>query len=411
MYASKDRKMYPEKHEYKNWSSVIAHIDMDAFFAQVEEKEYPWLKGKPVVVGGLPGQRGVASTCNYEARKYGVHSGMPLNECVRLCPNAVFIRTHGRKYSYISLRVQDALNKICDEVKMTSIDEGYLDMTRHTGLYRDYYDIGEKIRKAVFASVGLTCSVGVAPNKYVAKVCTGLNKPDGLTVMDVEEFRRVFAPKKVSVLTGVGESTEKSLNSLGIITIGQLQVFPDKILEDRFGVYGPRMKKLANGIYDGSVMLFGDQHVEKSVGHERTFSVDEGSVEEMLSTLLRLSTKAARRLREGKYLGRRITLKLRYTDFTTINHQTSMNFFTNNEDEIYLTVKKCFDEVYEPGKKIRLIGVRVSHLQQTTDSYSSYQGDLFRGEVASKKNLVLKAADTLRDKFGDEVLYYAGASR
>ena len=401
--------MYENKTTYKGWKSVIAHIDMDAFFAQVEEKEYPWLKGKPVIIGGLPGQRGVASTCNYEARKYGVHSGMPLNECARLCPNGIFIRTHGRKYSFVSLKVHDALNKISDQVKMTSIDEGYLDMTNHLTLYPDYYAIGNAIKQAVFDAVGLTCSVGVAPNKYVAKVSTGLNKPNGLTVMDVEEFRRVFAPMKVSKLTGIGESTEKSLNRLGIKTIGQLQVFPDKILDDRFGVYGPRMKKLANGIYDGSVMLFGDQHVERSVGHERTFREDEGDVEEMISTLLRLSSKAARRLHEGKYLGRRITLKLRYTDFTTLTHQTSMNYFTNDEDEIYQAARKCFHEVYETGRKIRLIGVRVSHLQPTTDSYSAYQGDLFKGEVAAKKNLVLKAADQIRDKFGDDLLYYAGA--
>lgn len=391
-----------------DWPAIIAHVDMDAFFAQIEERDYPWLKGKPVIIGGQPGQRGVASTCNYTARKYGVHSGMPLTECARLCPKGIFIRTQGRKYSFVSLQVLEALRKYSDKLEMTSIDEAYLDMTHHREMFTSLEEMGEAIKTDVWRKVRLTCSVGIAPNKYVAKMCTGLNKPDGLTVMDVELFRRTYAPRKVSSLTGVGESTEQALNSLGIRTVGQLQRFPEKILQARFGVNGPRLKKLANGEYDGSIMLFGEQREDKSMGHEKTFPKDITDQGLMISTLLKLSSKAARRLRTGKYLGRRVTVKLRYTDFTTINHQTSLNYFTNDEKEIYRAALKCFKEIYAPGGAIRLIGVRVSHLQGITDSYSSYQGDLFLGETAAKKNLVLKAADEIRDRFGDEALFYAG---
>ncbi len=184
------------------WEQIIAHIDMDAFFAQIEERDHPGLRGKPVIIGGLPGQRGVASTCNYEARKYGVHSGMPLAECVRLCPNAVFFRTHGGKYSFISLQILEALRRISDIVSMTSIDEAYLDMSSHRKRYDSLEGMALSIRAGVWEKVKLTCSVGIAPNKYVAKMATGENKPNGITVMDISGYRKVFAPKPASKLTG-----------------------------------------------------------------------------------------------------------------------------------------------------------------------------------------------------------------
>jgi len=395
---------------FSGWSSVIVHFDMDAFFAQIEERDFPWIRGKPVIIGGIPGQRGVASTCNYEARKYGIHAGMPLNECVRKCPNAIFIRTHGGKYSYVSMQVLDVLKNFSDRVEMTSIDEGYLDMTLHQRNFSSLEGIGIAIKKAIFEAVNLTCSIGLAPNKYVAKMCTGLNKPDGLTIMDIESYKSTFAPKPVSRMTGVGESTEKALNALGVKTIGQLQRFPESVLESRFGINGTRLKKLANGIYDESVVkMFGEHREEKSVGHESTFCQDESDTDKIITVLLKLCTKAARRLREGKYLGRRITLKLRYADFTTLNHQRSLDYFTNDEEYIYKVAEKCFREIYSPGASIRLIGIRVSHLQKIPDSYSSFQPDMFKGEIASKKNLVLKAADNIRNKFGDDSLFYAGA--
>ena len=391
------------------WNNIIVHIDMDAFFAQIEERDQPWLKGKPVIIGGMPGQRGVASTCNYQARKYGVHAGMPLWECQRLCPNGVFIRTQGGKYSFVSIQVLGVLRKFCDEVKMASIDEAYMDMTNHRRLFNNLIEMGEAIRRGVWEKVKLTCSVGIAPNKYVAKMCVGENKPDGVTVMSLEEYRKKFAPRPVSALIGVGESTEKSLNRLGISTVGQLQNFPEKILKALFGIYGPRLKEMANGEYQGTVSNpYGRAREDKSMGHERTFSEDVNDGETIISTLLRLSGKAARRLRQGNYQGKRVTLKLRYSDFTTFTHQTSLNYFTNDEGEIFREAVKCWEEAYSVGKAVRLIGVRVSQLRKTADSYSAFQGDLFKGRTALKKNLVLKAADAIRDKFGEGILYYGG---
>ena len=392
------------------WEKVIVHVDMDAFFAQIEERDHPWLKRKPVVIGGMPGHRGVASTCNYVARKYGIHAGMPLTECQRLCPHAIFMRTHGGKYTFVSLQVLDILRRFSDRVEMTSIDEAYLDMSAHLKLFSSLREIGECIKNAVWGEVGLTCSAGIAPSEYVSKMCAGVNKPNGLTIMDLEQYRRAFAPLKVSKLTGVGESTERALNSLGVKTVGQLANFPERILKARFGVYGPHLIKMATGDFEGHVVRpFEQRREEKSVGHERTFPEDVSDPLQITSTLLNLSGKAARRLRQGNYTGRRITVKIRYDDFTTVHHQTSLNYFSNDEGDIYREAVKCWMETRQPGRAVRLVGVRVSHLQKIADSYAVPQGDLFRSGSADKKNQVLKAADDIRDKFGDKALFYAGA--
>ena len=390
-----------------DWKQIIAHVDMDAFFAQIEERDHPWLKGKPLIIGGAVGQRGVASTCNYEARKFGVHAGMPLNECQKLCPHAVFMRTRGEKYSYTSLQVLSVLQEFSQKVDMTSIDEGYLDMTSHRRLYPDLKAMAEAIKRGVWNRVNLTCSVGIAPNRYVAKMCVGENKPNGITVMSLEEYRQKFAPRPVSKLIGVGESTEKALAQLGIKTVGQLQRFPENILKARFGIYGPRLKEMANGEYEGTVSIpYAREQVDKSVGHERTFQHDVQDREIIITTLHKLSCKAARRLRQGNFQGKRVTLKLRYSDFSTFTHQTTLNYFTNDEDEIFHEAVKCFEESYNEGKAVRLIGVRVSHLGKTEDCYSALQGDLFKGAFALKKRCVLKAADEIRDKFGEKALFY-----
>jgi len=391
------------------WKQIIVHVDMDAFFAQIEERDHPQLKGKPVIVGGMPGHRGVASTCNYEARKYGVHAGMPLSECQRLCPKAIFVRTHGGKYAFVSLQVLSALQKFSDAVDMASIDEAYLDMSHHRMLFQSIEEIGLAIKKAVWDKVQLTCSAGIAPNRYVAKLCAGENKPNGLTIMTIPQYREAFAPRKVSALIGVGESTEKALNSLGIFTIGQLQNFPAKLLENRFGVYGPRLKEMANGEYEHSIALpYAVQSEDKSAGHETTFEEDISDMGTLTATLLHLSSKVARRLREKQYLGKRVTVKIRYADFTTFTHQTTLDYFSSDEEEIYKVAVKCFHEAYSQGKAVRLIGVRMSQLKKTGDSYSSYQSDLFGGVRSVKKHKALFAADQIRDRYGEKALFYVG---
>ena len=381
---------------------------MDAFFAQIEERDKPWLKGKPVIIGGPPNSRGVASTCNYEARKYGVHSGMSLTECYRKCPDGIFLRTHGGKYSSVSVEVMTALFEFTDKVHAASVDEAYMDMTDCRAVFHGLPEMGKAVKQAVWDKVKLTCSAGIAPNKYVAKMCSGENKPDGLTIMNVEEFRRRFAPRKLSALVGIGESTEKALNSMGIWNIGQLQQYPEKALKDRFGVNGPRLRDLANGEHTGEVTPMGLESEEKTMGHESTFRQDTDDVEYIKAVLLKLSEDAARRLRRGGFKGRRVTLKLRYADFSTLTHQRSMNYLTNEEGDIYREACKCLEEALIPHRKVRLVGVRVSHLQKTGDSYSVFQGDFFKSGSEAKKLQALKAVDSLRDRFGEKVMRYAG---
>jgi len=392
-----------------DWKQIIAHVDMDAFFAQIEERDHPQFRGKPVIVGGMPGQRGVASTCNYEARKYGVHAGMPLTECQRLCPQAIYVRTYGGKYAFVSLQVLSALQGITDEVEMASIDEAYLDLSHHRKRFSSLENIGEVIKKSVWDKVKLTCSIGIAPNRYIAKLCAGEHKPDGLTVMSVEQYQQAFAPKKVSALIGVGESTEKALNSLGIYTISQLQKFPAKILETHFGVNGPRLKEMANGEYEHSIARpYALQPEDKSAGHETTFEEDITERELLDATILHLSSKVARRLREKQYIGKRVTVKIRYADFTTFTHQTTLDYFSADEEEIFRTAVKCFNEAYVQGKAVRLIGVRMSQMKKTADSYTTYQSDLFTGIRSAKKHRALQAADHIRERFGEQALFYVG---
>ena len=294
-----------------NWKRIIVHVDMDAFFAQIEERDKPWLKGKPVIIGGPPNSRGVASTCSYEARKYGLRSGMSLTECYRKCPQGIFLRTHGGKYSSVSVEVMEALCGFSDRVHPASVDEAYLDMSGCRNMFSTLPEMGKAIKRSVWEKVHLTCSAGIAPNKYVAKMGSGENKPDGLTIMNVDEFRRRFAPRKVSTLVGIGQSTEKALKAMGIVSVGQLQRFSEKELQKRFGVNGPVLRQLANGDHDGEIVPLGSEADDKSMGHEHTFAEDTCDRDIIRATLLKLSSSAARRLRRGGYKGRRVTLKLR----------------------------------------------------------------------------------------------------
>jgi DNA polymerase-4 len=307
--------------------------------------------------------------------------------------------------------VLEVLREVCDKVEMMSIDEAYLDMSHQRLLFPSLREMGLTIKQAVFDKVKVTCSVGVAPNKYVAKMCTGENKPNGLTIMDIEDYRETFAPRKVSELVGVGRHLEEALNRLGIRTVAQLQTFPEKILQTRFGICGPHLKKMANGDYEGIISAnFREQPEDKSVGHSCTLSRDISDMESIRATLLELSCKVARRLRQGNFQGKRVTLTLRYQDFSTYTHQASLNYFTNDEAEIYREAVKCLDESYSPGRAVRLLGVRVSHLQKAPNTYSAYQTDLFLGSLAVKKHCVLKAADDIRDRFGEKALYYGGVA-
>jgi len=394
---------------------IVAHVDMDAFFASVEEKLNPRLAGKPLVVGGSRDSRGVVSAANYTARPYGIHAGMPIAEAVRLCPEAAFIEGDPKKYVHISLQILDTLKDFTPIVEPFSIDEAFLDLTAVEQLRPRTDDgdpesclnaaipLAQAIQRAVHRRVGLTASIGIAPNKYVAKMGSGLRKPNGLTVLSIRRFREIFESKPVNELWGIGEKTAASLATLGIRTAGQLARFPREFLTYHFGLSGDHMQDAARGDDESPVVPYFDGVPVKSMGHEYTLPEDVADRERIRAHLLRLSDQVGRRLRVDGYLGRVIAVKFRNARFKTTIRQRALAEVTDDENVIYGTACILLDDNWD-GKPLRLVGVSVSDL---VSAQGFHQHDLFSND--ERRRRMTEAADSLRNRFGDAVLVRAGA--
>jgi DNA polymerase-4 len=385
---------------------VIMHLDMDAFFAAIEQTIQPGLKGKPVIVGGKPESRGVVSTCSYEARNYGVHSAMPMKEAVRLCPDAVFIDTSGDKYSYMSMQVISILNQYTPAVEPVSIDESFADITgifeRHRGIENLIGNIKRDIRDAT----GLTASVGVAPNRFVAKMASSLNKPDGLTIIEPLQVKPFLWGMPVEHLWGVGPKAADSLRKKGINTIGALANTPEVNIKAMFGIMGKALHRMANGDGGVEVRLSHEKSDTKSMGHEHTFAHDTNDSKIILGLLLYLSDRVSRRLRQSEYVGKTVTLKLRRSDFQRITRAVSLNRYIDNEQEIYRISRKILLDNYFLEKPIRLIGVGISNLKKRTDD--NQELNLIDYDPIRKREELDKVLDDLRDKHGEESIFFAG---
>lgn len=393
---------------------IVAHVDMDAFFASVEEKLNPRLAGKPLIVGGSKDSRGVVSAANYAARPYGIHAGMPIAEAARLCPEAAFVEGDPRKYVHISLQILDTLKDFTPLVEPFSIDEAFLDLTeavRHRPRGEDSdpeitlnaaIPLSQAIQRAVHRRVGLTSSIGIAPNKYVAKMGSGLRKPNGLTVLSVRRFREIFESRQVSDLWGIGEKTAISLASLGIRTAGQLARFPREFLTYHFGLNGDHIQDAARGEDDSPVVPYFEGVPVKSMGHEYTLPEDVSDRERIGAHLLRLSDQVGRRLRVDGYLGRVVAVKYRTARFKTTIRQRALAEVTDDENIIYRMACGLLDENWD-GKPLRLVGVSVSDL---VSAQGFHQHDLFAAD--QRRRRMTEAVDSLRDKFGDASLIRAG---
>ncbi|HEX7078639.1 MAG TPA: DNA polymerase IV [Candidatus Eisenbacteria bacterium] len=407
---------------------TIAHLDMDAFFASVEEKLNPHLAGKPLCVGGEVKRRGVVSSANYAARRFGIHAGMPVGEARRLCPDAAFVEGDPRKYVHVSLLVLETLKDFTPIVEPFSIDEAFLDLTGSPRLERARRAAGgagdareprgagdpapllfaaiplaQAIQRAVHRKTGLTATIGIAPNKYIAKMGSGLQKPRGLTVLTVERYREVFWPKRVAELWGIGEKTAASLEKLGIRTAGQLARFPRELLTYHFGLNGDRMRDAALGKDDSDVVPYYQGVAVKSMGHEFTLPEDVSSRERLGAHLLRLSDQVARRMRQDGYLGRVVSVKMRDQKFRTLIRQRALPEITDDETQIHKTACALLDEYWD-GRPLRLIGVSLSGL---VSAQGYHQHELFAEDEHRRK--MTQAVDALRDKFGDTALIRAGA--
>lgn len=372
---------------------VILHIDMDAFFSQIEELANPRLKGKPVIICGEPHSRSVVSTASYEARKFGVRSGMAVGLAKKLCPRGVYVGGNPQKYVYTSVQILKSLKEFTSLVEPFSIDEAFLEF--------EYLDMGEAaalardIKKKIHSRFGLTGSIGIASNKFVAKMASGLQKPDGLTVIGEGEFLKVFGDKPVSELWGVGEKTGEKLNRLGIMKIRDLARYPEKKLKTVFGVYGGYIKAVANGVDNSPVVPYYEGVQPKSMGHEYTLPDDVSDPERLLSILLRLSEKVARRLRREGYLGDTITVKIRDKRFNTITRQRKLEHPVDRDDLIYLTARRLFRDNHR-GEPLRLLGISVSGLVRRSEACSE---PIFNQD--RKYNLFIRTMDSIRDKFGE----------
>jgi DNA polymerase-4 len=376
---------------------VILHIDMDAFFAQVEQVKNPALRGKPIIVGGDAGHRGVVATCSYEARKYGIHSAMSSAEARRRCPHAIFVGGNLTNYVYISAQIQDIMNDYTPLVEPTSIDEAYLDITESYHLYGTPENLAQDLKDSIKKRLQLTCTVGIAENKLLAKTASDMNKPDGLNTLWMSELEEKFLPMEIRKLRGVGPQTEKALKKLGINTIRDLKDYPEKKLRQYFGLHGEHLNKMAHGLSDTPVHSFEEMEDEKSMSHEHTLYEDTSDLIFLKSLMITLTDKVVVRLKKAQFLAKTVRLKIRYSDFSTITREVTLNRMTDDFNIIYKTALSLLPEDDVISKKVRLVGVGVTKLHE---ALNTPQIELFEEGSISKKRKCGDVVEDIRDKFG-----------
>lgn len=379
--------------------TVIFHVDMDAFFVSVEELFDPSLKGKPVIVGGQKDQRGVVSAASYAARKFGVHSAMPLRTAAKLCPDGIYLDGHPDRYRDYSHRVHEVLLLFSPKVEMASVDEAYMDLTGTGRLLGPPLAAAHQLHETMKERTGLNCSVGISSTRLVAKVASDQAKPNGVLHVQPGLEAAFLAPLDVRKIPGVGRVTEKRLNDLGIRKVGDLARLEPSFLERRFGQWGLALAGKsrgfdAGGYFDADI---GDHEDPKSISHEHTFWQDTADAMEIESTLARLAEKVARRLREHGFHAHTIQLKLRNEKFETITRAQTLPAPTQLDHDLIRESRALFRDNWKQGTKIRLIGVGVSGF-----SASEGQMDLLEGEQRERARRALEAVDRLRDRFGEK---------
>jgi DNA polymerase IV len=383
--------------------SSILHVDMDAFFVSVELLDRPDLRGKPVVVGGRPDQRGVVSAASYEARKFGIYSAMPLRTAGRLCPHAIFLDGHHEKYSEWSDRVASILARFSPIVEMVSIDEAYLDLAGTERLHGPPLAATDKLLRTITQQTGLPCSGGLATTRLTAKVASDQGKPRGLVWVAPGMEARFLAPLPIRKIPGIGEVTERALRALGIETVEQLASHSQEKLEKIFGQWGTALYRKARG---GDAYEFLIDAEPKSISHNHTFGEDTSDLAEMETMLSHLSQKACKRLREAGLSARTLTLTIRYAGFDTYTRAKTLPEPTQLDTDIFAVFLDLFRHHRDPKRKVRLLGVALSSL-----SHGGQQLDLLESDRREKLEKLTKAADHLRDKFGFTSVQFGASLR
>lgn len=374
------------------------HLDMDAFFVSVEELFDPSLKGKPVVVGGRPNERGVVSAASYAARKFGVHSAMPLRTAYKLCPQAIFVDGHRERYVEYSHKVYEVLQRFSPKVEMASIDEAYLDLTGTERLHGTPLQAAHKLHQAVKQSTALNCSIGIAASRMVAKVASDQAKPNGILWILTGQEASFLAPLDVRKIPGVGKVTEGRLHAAGIRKVSDLAALDEAFLEDHFGKWGLALAGKSQGFDAGGWFdtEVGEGGGPKSISHEHTFSVDTAETGALDAILVRLSEMVARRLRDHRLWARTLQIKLRYSDFSTFTRSRTLDHASQIDAELAAAARGLFHKSWT-GKPIRLLGVYAQSLEATEG-----QTSLIDEPRAEDWRRTLAAVDKIREKYGQD---------
>ncbi|MFH1502832.1 MAG: DNA polymerase IV [Candidatus Eisenbacteria bacterium] len=381
---------------------IVFHIDMDAFFASVEVMCRPKLRGKPVIVCGKPTTRSVAAAASYEAREYGIRSGMSTVECFRRCPHVVAIEGNPGQYIYVSMELLRIYKEFSTIVEPYSIDEAFVEMTGTTCNWKNCEGMALEIKDRIGKRFpGLTASIGVGPNKLAAKMVGHLDKPDGVSVVRPGGFRDVFGDRKVTDIWGVGDKTAFALSMMGVETIRELSEHPVSMLRRRFGIMGEILHMMAVGRDDTPVTPYFEGMPIKSMGHEHTLPADTWDIAEAEKVLLRLCDQVARRMRKKGYLGNVISMRLRFSDFDSVGRQQKLQFYTDEERTIYKVARELMHRHWRPGHAIRLVGVSCSGLVKVPETV---QIDLFQQKEEDSHRKLLAAVDAIRDKFGENAI-------
>ena len=375
---------------------MILHIDMDAFYASVEIRDNPKLRGLPVVVGGSPKGRGVISAASYEARKFGIFSAMPSSQAVRLCPNVVFVKTRMDHYAKISKQIREIFFRFTSIVEPLALDEAFLDVSGCEKLFGDGPAIARQVKDAINSELGLIASAGVAPNKFLAKLASDLDKPDGLVVVPPDDIEGFLNPLPIERVWGVGKQTLKKFHRLNVKTIEQLRQLDRKTMQQFFGINSEHFWRLSRGIDTRQVV---PDRIAKSVSHETTFSYDLTDREPLRAWLLELTQQVGRRLRRYDIRGRTVQIKIRFSDFRTITRSLSLGEPSSSSKELEAAVIELFDRV-EIVDGIRLVGMGVSNLTSNPVA----QQMLFDNEARSRNSRLDQMQDQLKDRFGHDAI-------
>ena len=380
----------------------IIHLDLDAFFASVEQRDNPAYRGKPLIVGGISGKdgntnRGVVCAASYEARQYGIHAGMPIWEARQKCHKGIFVPAQMKKYVKVSKMFFEICKEYTPLAEPISIDELFLDVSGCESLFGPVKIIGGKIKERVYKELGIKVSIGIAKNKFLAKIATNLGKPDGFFIINSDEIKKILYPLPISALWGIGKKTEKLLKKSGIYQVKQLVEMPDPIIEDLLGKNGKKIKLLAQGLDKRSVTPISEI---KSISKETTYPTNIIKKEILIKELLKISQMVGYTSRKKGYKSRTVTLKIRFKNFTTLNKSTTLENPTNIDEIIFKEIIKLLEKINIRKGGVRLLGIKLSKL---TSNHAIKQLSLL-GEKEDKLEQLTQSLDEIREKYGKKAV-------